>query len=238
MSPEVKSEFVRMVAARQRLMDLRSSRIEQLVRVRMVLKGLLADFLETLDPIANVRLAEVSADGSKANGTLAVSLAFFEGTRMRIAVDTSARFSHSVSVPSAFDDVARVIEIGISSDMARCEVLYEPIGQPGARKRLDLIAVAMALLAHAVAAVEAEAIEAPSDVKASTTLAPVAARPAVVPASAAVAPPTPVAPSTPVAPRFSVAGRIATTLAPAEPLRLTLAPIDAPNADVLTFNVG
>lgn len=222
-----------MVAARQRLMDLRSSRIEQLVRVRIVLKGLLADFLETLDPIANVRLAEVSADGSKANGTLAVSLAFFEGTRMRIAVDTAARFTHSVSIPSAFDDVARVIEIGISNDMARCEVVYEPVGQPGMRERLDLVAVALALLAHAVAAVEAEASEAPSDTNASTTLAPVVARP-VADAPARQTPPV-----ASVA-RLSVAGRIATTLAPAEapPLRLTLAPIDAPSADVLTFNVG
>lgn len=232
MSPEVKNEFARMLAARQRLLSLRSSRIEQLLRVRVVLRGLLADFFETLDPIANVRLAEVSAEGSKAHGDLAVSLAFFEGTRMRLAVDTTARFSHSVSIPSAFDDVERIIEIGVSGDLARCEVLYEPTGQPGVRARLDLVAVALALLAHAVAAVEAEASDAPSDSKAATTLAPV---PAPTVAAAPVAPAKPA----PAAPRLSVAGRIGATLAPSEaPLRLTLAPLETPSADVLTFNVG
>ncbi|GAC1310730.1 MAG: hypothetical protein NVS2B3_06020 [Vulcanimicrobiaceae bacterium] len=214
-----------MLAARQRLLELRSSRIEQLLRVRVALRGMLADFFETLDPIANVRLAEVSADGSKAHGNLVVSLSFFEGTRMRIAVDTAGIFSHFVSVPSAFDDVARVVEIAVSSDMTQCDVIYEPIGEPGGRKSLELFATTMALLAHAVANVEHEAREAPAR--------PLATSAAPVTVAAA---PEPVAP-----PRLSVAGRIGGAVAAAEtsaPLRLTLASIDVPKADVLTFNVG
>ena len=205
-----------MLAARQRLLDLRSSRIEQLLRVRVALRGMLADFFETLDPIANVRLAEVSADGSKAHGNLVLSLSFFEGTRMRLAVDTSGTFSHFVSVPSAFDDVARVVEIAVSSDLTRCDVAYEPIGEPDGRRSLDLFATTTALLAHAVTNVEHEAREAPQS----------------------SASPLPLVP--PPAPRLSVAGRIGAPAAAESPapLRLTLASIDVPKAEVLTFSVG
>ncbi len=146
-----------MLAARQRLLDLRSNRIEQLLRVRVLLRGLFADFFETLDPIGNLRLAEVSAEGSKAHGDLAITLSFFEGTRMRLAVDPSGRFTHAVSIAGAFDDVARIAEIDIASDLTRADVLYEPVGEPGVRRRLDLIAATLELLAHAVAAVEDEA---------------------------------------------------------------------------------
>ncbi len=151
-----------MLGARQRLLDLRSSRIEQLLRVRALLRGVLADFFETLDPLANVRLAEVSAEGSKAHGDLAISLSFFEGTTMRIAVDATGRFSHILSIPSGFDDVARIVAIEFSNDMTRAEVLYEPVGAPGERRRFDLVATVLALLAHAVASVEEEASEAPA----------------------------------------------------------------------------
>jgi len=212
MSPEVTNEFARMLAARQRLLDLRSSRIEQLLRVRGVLRELLGDFFETLDPIANVRLAEISAEGSKAHGDLAITLSFFEGTRMRLAVQRSGRFSHSVSIPSAFDDVARIEEIDVSGDMKRAGLLYEPIGEPGVRRRLDLIATALSLLAHAVAAVEDEAQE-----------------------TAGQSSPAPAA----LAARLSVAGGNAASTAVETPsLRLTRAPATAPNPEILTFNVG
>lgn len=234
MSPEVKEEFARMLAARKRLLDLRSSRIEQLIRVRVAIRSLLADFFETLDPIANVRLAEVSADGSKSNGVLAITLAFFEGTRMQLSVDTTGRFHHAISIPSAFDDVARMLEIGFSSDMSRIEVLYESIEGKGEQRRLDLIAVVLALLSHAVATVEAEAGVAPAPIEVPT-LARVVRAPAEPAATAANL----AAPAAPAASRLGVGGRVAAALpAEAPSLRLTLAPVAPPNADVLTFNVG
>ncbi|GAC1540138.1 MAG: hypothetical protein NVS3B16_01960 [Vulcanimicrobiaceae bacterium] len=220
-----------MLAARQRLLDVRSHRIEQLLRVRVVMRALLADFFETLDPIVNVRLAEVSAEGSKAHGVLAISLSFFEGTRMRLAVDTSGRFSHEVSIPSAFDDVARILEIDVSSDLSGAGVLYEPIGAPDVRRRLDLVAVTLALLAHAVAAVEDEANDASAGANALGTTTPATAMPA---------PELPVVPpAAETAPRLSVAGRIAASVPAAAPAtRLTLAPVTPPNKDVLRFNVS
>ncbi len=180
MSPDVKQHFARMVAARKRLIDLRAERMEQLLSVRTMLRLLLADFTETLDPITNLRLAEVAADGSKTHGDLAIVLGFFEGTKLRVAVDVQGRFSHSVSIPSAFDDVQRVVEIRVASDYSRAEVTYEPVGASGAFATLDLGEVALGLLAHAVAAVEAQIPTLPSR---SVREAPLAARVAATGAS-------------------------------------------------------
>lgn len=206
-----------MLAARQRLLDLRSARIEQLLRVRVVLRGLLADFFETLDPIANARLAEVSAEGSKAHGDLAVTLSFFEGSRMKLSVDTNGRFSHELSIPSGFDAVERIVEYTFSSDMTRAEVAYVPKDAPLEMRRLDLVAVTLALLANAVAAVEAEAAEAPESVGAPGIIA---------------------APNAAASPKLSVAGRIVAAATPAAPAVRKMAPVAPPSSDVLTFNVG
>lgn len=176
MNADVKREFARMIDARKRLVDVRGERMEQLLAVRAMFRALLADFFETLDPITNVRLAEVSADGSKSHGDLAIALSFFEGTKLKLAVDVRGRFSHSVSVPSVFDDVERVVEIRVSSDLARAQVLYEPVGAPGVYRTLDLVECTMRLLAHAVAAVEeqlpvvpARTVEAPLAVASSVS---------------------------------------------------------------------
>lgn len=217
-----------MIAARQRLLELRASRIEQLLRVRVVLRGLLADFFETLDPVSNVRLAEITGEGSKSNGDLAITLSFFEGTRMQLSVDTTGRFHHSVSIPSAFDDVARIVEIGFSADMSRAELVYEPV-DGGESRRLDLLATVLAMLAHAIASVEAEVGEVRPSVP---VLAPVPARavPTEAPASEA-----PVSRPAAVVPPAAAAAAAA---AAAPSLRLTLAPVAPQNTDVLTFNVG
>jgi hypothetical protein len=164
MTPEIKRDFSRMVAARKALVDLRGERMEQLLAVRAMLRALLADFFETLDPITNLRLAEVTADGSKTNGDLSVALSFFEGTKMRIAVDVAGRFSHSVSIPSTFDDVERVVAIRVSADAKRAEVL-------------DLVEVALSLLDHAVCAVEAELPVQPARAVVSTIVPRVAVTP-------------------------------------------------------------
>jgi len=177
MTPEIKRDFSRMVAARKALVDLRGERMEQLLAVRAMLRALLADFFETLDPITNLRLAEVTADGSKTNGDLSVALSFFEGTKMRIAVDVAGRFSHSVSIPSTFDDVERVVAIRVSADARRAEVLYEPIGAAGTFRTLDLVEVALSLLDHAVCAVEAELPVQPARAVVSTIVPRVAVTP-------------------------------------------------------------
>jgi len=171
MNAEVKREFERMVAARNRLVDVRAERMEQLLCVRAMLRKLLADFFETLDPITNSRLAEVTADGSKAHGNLAIGLSFFEGTRLRLAVDVNGRFSHSASIPSAFDDVERVVEIRVPEDLSRADIVYEPVATPGTFRTLALADVAMHLLAYAVSAVEAQLPVAPPPKTVETPIA-------------------------------------------------------------------
>ncbi len=156
MNTDVKREYARMIDARRRLVEVRGERMEQLLAVRAMFRVLFADFFETLDPITNIRLAEVTADGSKTHGDLSIALSFFEGTKLKLSVDVHGRFAHSVTVPSAFDDIERVVEIVVSSDLLRAEVVYEPVGAPGTFRSLDLIDVTMSLLAHAVSTVETQ----------------------------------------------------------------------------------
>lgn len=226
-----------MVAARQALVDLRGERMEQLLAVRAMLRGLLADFFETLDPITNLRLAEVTADGSKTHGDLSIALSFFEGTKMRIAVDVTGKFSHSVSIPSDFDNVERIVEVRVSPDAMRAEILYEPIGAAGTFQTIDLVDLTLRLLDHAVCAVEAEVPVQPAR----------SALPAMVPRVAVVAA-TPVARAASISSRIgAIAGassvRIAVASMPSAagaspaPARLTLAE-PAPAKDVLTLRLG
>lgn len=234
MTADVKRDFARMLAARKALVDLRGERMEQLLAVRTMLRALLADFFETLDPITNLRLAEVTADGSKSHGDLSIALSFFEGTKMRIAVDVTGQFSHSVSIPSAFDDVERVVEVRVSADATRAEVLYEPIGAPGTFRTLDLVDVTMRLLDHAVCAVENELPVQP----------PRAEIPSIVPRVATGTPSAPRAPFTPsriAAVLGGASGRAASKATsadgPATPPRLSIAE-PAPASDVLTLRLG
>ena len=213
-----------MIAARQRMIDARSERIEQLLRVRAVLRAMLGDFLETLDPITNVRLVEVSAEGSKAHGDLSIALGFFEGTRLRLAVDKHARFSHAVSIPSAFDDVARILDVRVPNDLSAAEVSYEPSPAPGTRRTLDLVEVVMQLLAHAVASVEAEAPAAPA--RAASGVA-TARDPRIAVSGAKIA----------SLPNPKTASPVAPAPLPAPASRLTLVDV-VPPSDVLTFRVG
>ncbi len=226
-----------MVAARQALVDLRGERMEQLLAVRAMLRSLLADFFETLDPITNLRLAEVTADGSKTHGDLSIALSFFEGTKMRIAVDVTGKFSHSISIPSDFDNVERIVEVRVSPDAMRAEILYEPIGAAGTFRTIDLVDVTLRLLDHAVCAVEAEVPVQPAR----------SALPAMVPRVAVVVA-TSVARAGSISSRIgAIAGassvRIAVSSMPSPagaspaPARLTLAE-PAPAKDVLTLRLG
>ena len=91
MASDFSRSFERVIAARERLIELRGERIGQLLRLRMYLRARLSDFLSNTDPVGGMRLAELLAEGSKAYGDLALTLAFFEGSRLRLAVDKSGR---------------------------------------------------------------------------------------------------------------------------------------------------
>ena len=227
-----------MLAARKALVDVRGERMEQLLAVRAMLRALLTDFFETLDPITNLRLAEVTADGSKTHGDLSIALSFFEGTKMRIAVDVTGRFSHSVSIPSAFDDVERVVEVRVSGDATRAEVVYEPIGAAGTFRTLDLVDVTMHLLNNAVCAVENELPVQPPRAEAPSLLQRVAV------GGLAATPRAPFTASRIAAVLGGTSGRVASIATkvtnaevPAAPPRLSIAE-PAPASDVLTLRLG
>ncbi len=220
MNTDVKREYARMIDARRRLVEVRGERMEQLLAVRAMFRVLLGDFFETLDPITNMRLAEVTADGSKTHGDLSIALSFFEGTKLKLSVDVHGRYAHSVTVPSAFDDIERVVEIVVSSDLLRAEVVYEPVGAPGTFRSLDLIEVTMALLAHAVHAVETQL--------------------PVIPQRSVAQPRVAVAGGVSAAPRLgATVGSISRSASAVRPVRAVPDPTPAStSSDVLTLHLG
>jgi hypothetical protein len=112
-----------MVAARERLIELRNERIEALLRLRLYLRGRLGDFLSNVDPITSQRYADLVAEGSKAYGDMSLSLTFFDGTRLRVAVDTSARITIS-TYPDVLGEMDRVVDLRVRADLAGAEFDY------------------------------------------------------------------------------------------------------------------
>jgi hypothetical protein len=108
--------FSRITAARQHLVDVRAARMEQLLRLRTYLRGELADFTQTVDPITGVRLAEILAEGSKTNGDLSLAVTFFEGSNVRFAVDRRGRFVCTATPPDVLDGIARILDIRVRGD--------------------------------------------------------------------------------------------------------------------------
>jgi len=151
----------RIIAARQRLLDVRGERIEQLLRLRTYLRALLVDFVGTVDPVSGQRLADVSAEGSKANGDMAVVFAVFDGTKLRFAVDNLGRFTASSHPPEMMAEVGRLVDLRVSADATRAEFDYEPAGQPGARKIGDVAKLVALVIERAAISMESDIVDAP-----------------------------------------------------------------------------
>jgi hypothetical protein len=154
MSLGYRRAFARLTAARERLLELRASRIEQLLRLRTYLRGELAEFVATLDPITGVRFAEIRSEGSKANGDLSLTIAFFEGTTLRLGVDREGTFVCGASPPEMLAGIGRIYDLRVRGDAGYAEFDYEPEGEPGARRSGNFGELAMRLVDRAVAAAE------------------------------------------------------------------------------------
>jgi hypothetical protein len=155
MQAQISRGLSRILTARQGLLDLRGARCEALQRFREYARERLGDFVANTDPITGMRIVELSAEGNRTTGELGIVLAFFEGTRLRVAVDQYAKLSAESTLPDALPAIGRVLDVVVGMDLARAELLYEPAGAPaGTRKTLNLADVLDRLIDHAAGAVE------------------------------------------------------------------------------------
>jgi hypothetical protein len=157
----IKQGHARIVAARQRLLDVRGERIEQLLRLRTYLRALLSDFVTNVDPVTGQRLVEIAAEGSKSNGDMAMTLALFEGTKLRFAVDSLGRFSASTVPGELMNEVGKIVGLRVGTDATRAEFDYEPAGQPGVRKVGDVAKLVALIVERAAVSVESDVVDAP-----------------------------------------------------------------------------
>jgi hypothetical protein len=155
MPAQLKSGLARILAARQGLIALRAARSATLLRFRAYAQSRLGDFVSNVDPITGMRLIELSAEGSKTTGELGIVLSCFEGTRLRIGVDPQAQLTAEASLAGILPEFARVLDVVVSSDLARADFVYEPKGAPaGTRRSVDLTDVLAALIDNAAQHVE------------------------------------------------------------------------------------
>jgi hypothetical protein len=155
MPAQLNRGLTRILAARQGLLDLRAVRSEMLLRFRAYAQAKLGDFVSNVDPITGMRIIELSAEGSKATGELAIVLACFEGTRLRVSVDSHAHLSVEASLPGVLPDVTRVFDVVVSADLSHAELVYEPKGAPpGTRRSADLSDILERMIDHAAQSLE------------------------------------------------------------------------------------
>jgi hypothetical protein len=178
-----------MFAARQRLIDVRTDRTAHLMRLRDYLRNALKEFASNTDPVSGARFAEVATDGSKSRGDLAITVTFFEGTKVSLGIDTHGRYVHSASPPSVLGDIGTIAAIRVCDDLSRAQITYDTNATPTRRRTIDVSALLDAVTEAAVRSVESEVCEEPAGVP-----DPDRAMPNVAPQSvAAFAKPAPVA---------------------------------------------
>jgi hypothetical protein len=168
-SSTIEQGFARIVAARQRVIDVRAERNEELLRLRAFLRTTLGDCASTVDPLSGARVAEVMAEGSKAGGDLSLTLAFFDGTKLRIAVDAHGRFEVNTT-PAHLFPYDRVFDVRVAPDGSRAEIeALAPDAQT--RRTEDVAALLGRVLEHAARAIEAEMDPMPPQAGAATAAA-------------------------------------------------------------------
>jgi hypothetical protein len=158
MTGAIERGYARIVAARQRLLDARTERVEALLRCRGYLRMRLSAFTGTVDPVDGVRLADVCADGSRTSGELSVTVAFFDGTKLRLSVDQRGALAVVTDPPDLLADLGTIVDLRVSADGTRAEIAHE---SGDVRRRLDVAHVLERLVERALASAEAQLAAAP-----------------------------------------------------------------------------
>lgn len=163
-TPTRERPFQRMVAARQRLIDLRTDRTAHLMRLRDYLRNTFKEFASNTDPVSGARFAEVATDGSKARGDLSISVTFFEGTKVSLGIDTLGRYVQSGHPAHVLGDIGTIAAIRVADDLSRAQITYDTATTPSRRRTIDVTALMDAVTEAAVRSVESEVCEDTADV--------------------------------------------------------------------------
>jgi hypothetical protein len=157
MPNDLKQSYQRIMAARLRLVENRNARVAGLLRLQAYLRKRLADFFTNLDPITGARLAELGLEGSKAHGDIALTLAFFEGSRFKITIDQFGGL-RLLSEPNVFEDVGTLVGLHVAEDLSAADIEFLAPGEGATHVRSAGLSTYLdALIEHAVQNVEREA---------------------------------------------------------------------------------
>ena len=191
MNQALKQNFDRILAARERLLEIRAERVGTIMRLQSYLRARLDDFFTNVDPISGSRLADLGAEGSKGAGEMALILAMFDGSRMRIGVDGSGRFSHDAD-PNVFEGIDEILDFDVSADFTSASFDYIPSGSPSRRPaRVSFDGFVDRLVQNTLETIEAAVVPvhlAVAPAPAAQT-APLQAAPPPAPAPVEIAPP-------------------------------------------------
>ena len=158
MNQALKQNFDRIVAARERLLEIRAERVATIMRLQSYLRARLDDFFTNVDPVSGSRLADLGAEGAKASGEMALILAMFDGSRMKIGVDGTGRFNHDAS-PNVFEDIEEILSIDVSPDFVTASIEYVPAGSQTRRPaRVSFDGFVDRLVQHTLEAIESEVV--------------------------------------------------------------------------------
>jgi hypothetical protein len=158
MNAALKQNFDRIVAARERLLEVRAERVASILHLQSYLRARLDEFFTNLDPISGTRLADLGSEGSKATGEMTMILAMFDGSRMRIAVDGMGRFSHEAE-PNVFEGIGEILNFDISPDFATASIDYVPMGSASRRPvRAVFDTYVDRLVQHTLESIEGEVV--------------------------------------------------------------------------------
>jgi hypothetical protein len=156
LTDDLKKSYDRILAARERLLSLRGERVAQLFRLQSYLRAQLDDFFTNVDPVTGARLAELSSEGNKAYGDVAMTLEMFDGSMMKIGVDGKGRLSHEAS-PDVFAGIGEIVELRVNPETGSAEFSYIPSdGASGQARQGDFGAVVEFLVEHTMTAIEAQ----------------------------------------------------------------------------------
>jgi hypothetical protein len=157
MPADLKDRYRRIMAARERVIDMRTERVAALLRLQNYLRKRLSDYFTNLDPITGSRLAELGLEGNKAHGDIALALVFFEGSRLRVGIDAYGRFSLAAE-PDVFAEIGTLVGLHVADDNSTAEIEYVAAGAGQTQVHsAGFSAYLEALIDHAVASVEEQA---------------------------------------------------------------------------------
>jgi hypothetical protein len=149
----------RLVSAREKLVELRTRRFEQLALFRMFLKVALNDYLTSIDPITGQRFASLTFEANKVQGEAALRLTMLDGSTLHIALNRAGHFAMTAE-PDLFEGV-KITDLLVKDNLSSADFICLVNDATNAQTyRFDAGKLIEALVARVIDYSEAEAVTA------------------------------------------------------------------------------